>query len=114
MFKNWKLAIVAASLLVGGTALADHKQDGKRDGTDRRAKRMAKFDTNGDGKLDQAERAAMQKAKFDRLDKNHDGVLSFDEAQHMLDRGSFHNRGGKMGKRGGDRDGRRGGADQPE
>ena len=97
MLRSLKIALVAASLLVGGTALADHGgggKDGKRDGFDRRAKRMAKFDTNKDGKLDQAERAAMAKAKFDRLDKNHDGVLSFDEAQGMLKRGGgFHKRG---------------------
>lgn len=102
MLRSFKIAFVAASLLIGGTALADHQKDGAR-GSERRAKRMAKFDTNNDGKLDQTERAAMQKAKFDRLDKNHDGVLSFEEAQRMLDRGSFHKRGSKMGKRGGDR-----------
>ncbi len=99
MLRSFKIALVAASLLVGGTAFADHQQDGKRDGSDRRAKRLAKFDSNNDGKLDQAERAAMRKAKFDRLDKNHDGVLSFEEAQHMLDRGSFHKRGGERGER---------------
>ncbi len=100
MLEHWKLAIVAASLLVGGTALADRGGDGKRgDGSDRRAKRMAKFDTNSDGKLDQAERAAMAKAKFARLDKNNDGVLSLEEAQPLLERSH-----GKRGdRRGGDR-----------
>jgi hypothetical protein len=101
MLRNWKLAVVAASLLVGGTALAD-RGDGKRDGGDRRAKRMAKFDTNNDGKLDQTERAAMAKAKFARLDKNNDGVLSFEEAQAMLERPKFKRgdgrRGGRMNK----------------
>lgn len=115
MLRSFKIALVAASLFVGGTALAapgkgsGHGPDGKRgDMGERRAKRMAKFDANKDGKLDQNERAAMTKAKFDRLDKNHDGVLSFDEAQHMLGRGGFHKRGprgdhaGQRGPRGGD------------
>ena len=104
MLRSFKIALVAASLLVGGTALADHGKDGKRAGMgERRAKRMAKFDSNKDGKLNQNERAAMAKAKFDRLDKNHDGVLSFDEAQGMLGRG-FHKRGtrGFDHRRGGD------------
>ncbi len=105
MLRSLKIALVAASLFVGGTALADHGKDGKRAGMgERRAKRMAKFDSNKDGKLDQNERAAMAKAKFDRLDKNRDGVLSFDEAQGMLNRGGFH----KRGARGFDRDGHRG------
>ncbi len=95
MLRSFKIAQVAASLLVGGTALADRGgKDGKRgDMGERRGKRMAKFDANKDGKLDQAERAAMTKAKFDRLDKNHDGVLSLEEAQRMLSRGGFHKRG---------------------
>ena len=113
MLRRFKIAVIAASLFVGGTALADRGKgsghgpdtiDGKRgDSGARRAKRMAKFDANKDGKLDQNERAAMTKAKFARLDKNHDGVLSFDEAQHMLGRGGFR----KCGMRG-DRAGQRG------
>jgi len=94
MLRSFKIGLVAVSLLVGGTALADRGKDGKRTGMgERRAKRMAKFDTNKDGKLDQTERAAMAKAKFDRLDKNRDGVLSFEEAQRVLNRGGFHKRG---------------------
>lgn len=101
MLRSLKVALVAGSLLVAGTALADRgdRGDGKRDGFDRRAKRMAKFDVNHDGKLDPAERAAMAKAKFDRLDKNKDGVLSLEEAQPMLER-SHKKRGDRRGHRG--------------
>lgn len=103
MLRSFKIALVAGSLLIGGTALADHGggKDGKRaEIGERRAKRMAKFDANKDGKLDQNERAAMQKARFDRLDKNHDGVLSFEEAQAMFKRGGFHHKRGDHGQRG--------------
>lgn len=104
MLRSFKIALVAGSLLIGGTALADHgggdKADRRAKMGERRAKRMAKFDLNKDGKLDQSERAAMMKTKFDRLDKNHDGVLSFDEAQHMLGRGGFHKARGDHGQRG--------------
>lgn len=97
MLRNLKIAIVAGSLLVAGTALAD-RGDGKRGGFDRRAKRMAKFDTNSDGKLDPAERAAMAKVKFERLDKNKDGVLSLEEAQPLLERShKKHKRGDRRG-----------------
>jgi hypothetical protein len=108
MLRSLKLALIAGSLLVGGTALADRGKDGdgKRGAMgERRAKRMAKFDLNKDGKLDQQERAGMMKEKFDRLDKNHDGVLSFEEAQGMFQRGGFHKRGVRGDHdRGGDRD----------
>lgn len=104
MLRSFKIALVAASLFVGGTAFADRAKDGDagKPNLERRAKRMAKFDLDHDGKLDHAERAAMMKAKFARLDKNHDGVLSFDEAQGLLHRGGVHQRGMGKGK-GGDR-----------
>jgi hypothetical protein len=105
MFKNLKLAFVAASLLFVGSAAAQptdddggdrpaQKRDGK--GGDRRAKRMAKWDTNKDGKLDEAEKKAMFKARFDKADKNKDGVLSFEEAQTLMKRG-LGGHGGKHG-----------------
>lgn len=115
MLKHWKLALVAASLLVGGVALAqpssgDADQDAsahhwKRDGKagkrgDKRAAMLGKYDANKDGKLDAAEKDAMQKDRFSRLDKNHDGVLSFDEAKPLMHRGGgrgFHH-GGRDGK----------------
>ena len=81
MFKRWKLAVVAASLLIGGVAVAkpaDHVAGGKRPAM------LSKFDANKDGKLDATERAAMQKEKFAKLDTNHDGVLSFDEAKPLF------------------------------
>jgi hypothetical protein len=94
MFKQWKLVVVAASLLIGNVAVAgptDRGSDGSAqrgmrdgDGRQRRAKMLAKFDANKDGKLDATERARMQKAKFAKLDTNRDGVLSFDEAQPLL------------------------------
>lgn len=121
MLRSFKIALVAASLFIGGTALADHGKDGKDgkrgDMGERRAKRLAKFDANKDGKLDPSERAAMTKAKFDRLDKNHDGVLSFDEAQHVLGRGGFHKRGmrgadGHRGPRGDQRPAHRSDSDE--
>ena len=114
MLKHWKLALVAASLLVGGVALAQpsgggaqdqdasaHHMRGKRG--EKRAAMLGKYDANKDGKLDAAEKAAMQKDKFARLDKNHDGVLSFDEAQPLL-----NHRGGRgfHGQRGGERGGK--------
>ena len=97
MFRNMKLAFVAASLLFVGSAAAQpndddggdrpavKRGDGKRG--DRGGKRMAKWDTNKDGKLDEAEKKAMFKARFDKADKNKDGVLSFDEAQSLMKRG---------------------------
>jgi len=66
-----RLAIVAASLPVGGTG---GQADGKRGHALRAV--IARFDLNKDGTLDQGERAAMQKAKFDRLDNNHDRACS--------------------------------------
>ena len=99
MLSKFKLAIVAASVLVAGVAIAS--PDGKKDGdrSDRRAKRMAKFDTNKDGKLDATEKRAMFKVRFDKADKNGDGVLSLDEAESLMKHGKF-GKGGKDGKRG--------------
>jgi hypothetical protein len=96
MFSKFKIAIVAASVLVAGVAFAS--PDGKKGGdrSDRRAKRMAKFDTNKDGKLDEGEKKAMFKARFDKADKNGDGVLSFDEAQSLMKRGFGGKRGPKQ------------------
>jgi Ca2+-binding EF-hand superfamily protein len=86
MLSKLKLAIVAASVLVAGVAIAS--PDGKKaDRGERRAKRMAKFDLNKDGKLDAAERKAMFKVRFDKADKNGDGVLSLEEAETLMKRG---------------------------
>ena len=126
MLKHWKLALVAASLLfVGrGVALArpsgsdqgqdpaptHHQRDGQNAGKrgdvkrgkdgkrgEKRAAMLGKYDTNKDGKLDATEKEAMQKDKFARLDKNHDGVLSFDEAKPLMARHAsrFHHQSGK-------------------
>jgi hypothetical protein len=95
MLTKLKLAIVAASVLVAGVAIAS--PDGDKDKSDRRAKRMAKFDLNKDGKLDAAEKRAMFKVRFDKADKNGDGVLSLEEAETLMKRGGFHK--GKRGDR---------------
>jgi hypothetical protein len=80
-------------------------KDGKRG--DKRAAMIGKYDANKDGKLDAAEKGAMQKDRFSRLDKNHDGVLSFDEAKPLMMK---HHRGGGRGGEGrgfhGGRDGK--------
>jgi hypothetical protein len=97
MFKHWKLALVAASLVVSGTALAQPSDDKPKQGWHHRGdKRIAKgvakakYDVNKDGKLDATEREAMKKDRFAKLDTNHDGVLSFEEAQPL-----FKHRGGR-------------------
>lgn len=104
MFKQWKLAVVAASLLVGGTAFAQPSTDGKpnaswhKRGDKRIAKGVAKakYDVNKDGKLDAGERMAMKKDRFAKLDKNRDGVLSFEEARPLLKHRGRHGGGKKQ------------------
>jgi len=75
----------------------DTNGDGKLDATERKAAHAAmqkehearraamleKYDANDDGVLDESERDTMHEdlaaARFSQLDKNGDGVLSFDE-----------------------------------
>jgi len=124
MSKKYSLVLAIAAVLVGGgLALADHHRhmdpakkaemlkqfdtnsDGKLDSTERaamRARRIAQFDTDKDGTLSPTERAAMRDQKltsmFQELDTNHDGKLTLDEfkAGKLLGRG--HGRGGLLKK----------------
>lgn len=115
MFKQLKVVLITATMLVGGAAGIAAAQGGsKLDHAGRKAHMLEKFDANKDGKLDKDEKVAMHEAraamKFQRLDKDGDGKLSLDEFKadnHRMGRmghGKF--RGGRGGgfDRGADRD----------
>ncbi|MEP7222884.1 MAG: EF-hand domain-containing protein [Novosphingobium sp.] len=96
--KQITLALTAAALAVGGTALyaegpgaegkgmARGMMDPMGDKTVTRAEAVAKagemfdrMDANHDGKIDKADREARQSAHFDKMDADHNGAISRDE-----------------------------------
>jgi Ca2+-binding EF-hand superfamily protein len=84
-------AVVAATLSVGGMALANTEG---ADAGGWRARMLEKFDTNHDGKLDDAERDQMRQEMqarrearhqemLQKFDANHDGKLDESERKQM-------------------------------
>ncbi|MBS1123896.1 MAG: hypothetical protein H6Q90_6124, partial [Deltaproteobacteria bacterium] len=86
MLKKFKLVFVTTAVLVGGVAGIAAAQGGgdkpdraamKEKFAERKAEKLAKFDTNKNGTLDPAEKQAMHdaraKERFAALDTNKDG-----------------------------------------
>lgn len=136
MFKKFKLALVTATVLVGGfagIAAAEGRPGDDQEARGDRAAMKQKFDANKDGKLDEAEKQAMHDERaalrFKALDKDGDGKLSL--AEFKAGRGERHGRrgkggpggmggmgghrghGGPNGERGGQGDGQRGAGPGP-
>ena len=121
MLKKLKLVFVTTAVLVGGIAGVAAAQGGggkpdkpamKERFAEKRAEKLARFDTNKDGVLDPAEKQAMHDARakdrFAALDTNKDGVLSLDEFKAGKERGGMHHGRKGRGKHRG-----MGGAGQP-
>ncbi|MBA3499489.1 MAG: EF-hand domain-containing protein [Myxococcota bacterium] len=109
---KFKLLIGATALAVGGmSGFAFAKgHDGERSKlkdsfAQRKAEKLAKFDSNKDGRLDDAERTAMHDervtARFAKLDLNKDGSITLAEmkaAKPQGRRGHGRHRGHRMSK----------------
>jgi hypothetical protein len=101
MFTKIKIAFALSAGLLGIAGIAA-AEDGAPPAAERSAKHAAmkqkmleKFDLNKDGKLDPAERKLMKEqrleTRFKTLDKNGDGVISFEEFKSgNLARGGKH------------------------
>lgn len=114
MLKKFKLVFVTTAVLVGGVvgvAAAQGSSDKpdraamKEKFAEKRAEKLAQFDTNKNGVLDPAEKQAMHdaraKERFAALDANKDGVLSLDEFKAGKGRGGMnHGRKGHGKHRG--------------
>tara|TARA_R110002073_G_scaffold332410_5_gene518432 strand:+ start:22246 stop:22812 length:567 start_codon:yes stop_codon:yes gene_type:complete len=60
---------------------ANHKAARQANQPTRKAKRLAKFDSNRNGKIEPAERQAVRQQRFASLDANRDGALTLREMQ---------------------------------
>ena len=117
MTKTITLALAAATLAIGGAAVAQDRAERPDRAADmtraqaeaRAATAFARMDANSDGTVNAADREARARARFAAMDTSGDGLLSFEEmqahhAEAREDRGERQgDRRMRRGHRGGDR-----------